>query len=230
MKKGVFYGVGVGPGDPELMTLKAVRVLEGCPVIAAPRTKSGEMLALDIATAAVDLGEKTIVPLYFSMERDKAVQHAAHLAAAEAVRPYLDEGRDVAMLNLGDVSIYATYSYLMEILKDQGYETAMIPGVPSFCAVAARLNVSLTEMGTALHIAPGSAALEETLDLPGTKILMKSGRQMPAVLTALAERDALGRSMLVQNCGLPEETVYPDLSRSRPEGKHGYFSTVIVKE
>ena len=118
LKKGVFYGVGIGPGDPELLTLKAVRVLEDCPVIAAPRTKSGEMLALDIATAAVDLGEKTIVPLYFAMERDTEKLRASHLAAAEAVRPYLDEGRDVAMLNLGDVSIYATYSYLMEILKD----------------------------------------------------------------------------------------------------------------
>ena len=60
MKKGVFYGVGVGPGDPELMTLKAVRVLERCPVIAAPRTKSGEMLALDIASAAVNLVEKAM--------------------------------------------------------------------------------------------------------------------------------------------------------------------------
>ena len=144
MKKGVFYGVGVGPGDPELLTLKAVHLLERCPVIAAPRTKSGEMLALDIASAAVDLGEKTIVPLYFSMERDKAVQHAAHVDAAEAVRPYLDAGQDVAMLNLGDVSIYATYVYLMEILGEQGYEPVMVPGVPSFCAVAARLGVSLT--------------------------------------------------------------------------------------
>ena len=158
------------------------------------------------------------------------MQHAAHLAAAEAVRAHLDEGRDVAMLNLGDVSIYATYSYLMEILKDQGYETVMVPGVPSFCAVAARLGVSLTEMNGPLHIAPGSMALDEVLDPPGTKVLMKSGRQMPAVLDALAARDALGKSMLVQNCGLPEETVYADLSQSRPEGKHGYFSTVIVKE
>ena len=230
MKKGVFYGVGVGPGDPELMTLKAVRVLERCPVIAAPKTKSGEMLALDIASAAVDLKEKTIVPLYFSMERDKAAQHAAHLDAVEAVRPYLDAGQDVAMLNLGDVSIYATYSYLMEILGGQGYKTVMVPGVPSFCAVAARLGISLTEMNGPLHIAPGSMALDEVLDQPGTKVLMKSGRQMPAVLDALAARNALGKSMLVQNCGLPEETVYPDLSQSRPEGKHGYFSTVIVKE
>ena len=188
------------------------------------------MLALDIASAAVDLGEKTIVPLYFSMERDKAVQHAAHVDAAEAVRPYLDAGQDVAMLNLGDVSIYATYVYLMEILGEQGYETVMVPGVPSFCAVAARLGVSLTEMNSPLHIAPGGMALDEVLDQPGTKVLMKSGRQMPAVLDALAERDMLGKSMLVQNCGLPGETVYPDLSQSRPEGGHGYFSTVIVKE
>ena len=230
MKKGVFYGVGVGPGDPELMTLKAVQVLERCPVIAAPKTKSGEMLALDIASAAVDLKEKTIVPLYFSMERDKAVQHAAHVDAAEAVRPYLDAGQDVAMLNLGDVSIYATYVYLMEILGEQGYETVMVPGVPSFCAVAARLGVSLTEMNSPLHIAPGGMALDEVLDQPGTKVLMKSGRQMPAVLDALAARDALGKSMLVQNCGLPEETVYADLSQNWPEGGHGYFSTVVVKE
>ena len=134
------------------------------------------------------------------------------------------------MLNLGDVSIYATYSYLMEILGGQGYKTVMVPGVPSFCAVAARLGISLTEMNGPLHIAPGSMALDEVLNQPGTKVLMKSGRQMPAVLDALAARNALGKSMLVQNCGLPEETVYPDLSQSRPEGKHGYFSTVIVKE
>lgn len=229
MKKGVFYGVGVGPGDPELMTRKAVRVLERCPVIAAPRTKSGGMLALDIASAAVDLSEKTVVPLYFSMERDRDVQRTAHLAAAEAVREHLDGGRDVAMLNLGDVSIYATWSYLMELLKAQGYETVMVPGVPSFCAVAARLGVSLTEMDSPLHIAPGSMDLDAVLDQPGTKVLMKSGRQLPAVLDALAARNALGTSMLVQNCGLPEETVYADLSQSRPEGRHGYFSTVVVK-
>ena len=231
MKKGVFYGVGVGPGDPELMTLKAVRVLERCPVIAAPKTKSGEMLALDIASAAVDLKEKTIVPLYFSMERDKAAQHAAHLDAVEAVRPYLDAGQDVAMLNLGDVSIYATYSYLMEILGGQGYKTVMVSGVPSFCAVAARLGISLTEPESPLHIAPGGAGLAETLDLRGTKVLMKSGRQMPAVLEALASKGALGKSALVRNCGLPGEAVCPDLSKAVPgEDSMGYFATVIVKE
>ena len=231
LKKGIFYGVGVGPGDPELLTLKAVRLLERCPVIAAPRTKSGEMLALEIASGAADLRGKTVLPLDFSMERDRAKQRASHLAAADLVEPYLAKGLDVAMLNLGDVSIYATYSYLMELLRERGYETAMVPGVPSFCAVAARLGISLTEMNTALHISPGGAALRDALDLPGTKVLMKSGRQMPAVLEALASRGALGNSMLVQNCGLPGEAVYPDLSKAVPgEDSMGYFATVIVKE
>lgn len=231
VKKGIFYGVGVGPGDPELLTLKAVRLLERCPVIAAPRTKSGEMLALEIASGAADLGGKTVLPLDFSMERDRAKQRASHRAAADLVEPYLAKGLDVAMLNLGDVSIYATYSYLMEIFKDRGYETVMVPGVPSFCAVAARLGVSLTEMNTALHISPGGAALGEALDLPGTKVLMKSGRQMPAVLEALKTKGTLGNSMLVQNCGLPGEAVYPDLSKAVPgEDSMGYFATVIVKE
>ena len=92
--KGVFYGVGVGPGDPELMTLKAVRVLRDCPVIAAPRTRDGAMLALDIAAQAVDLKEKMILPLFFPMERDAQRLETAHRAAAEAVESCLEQGKD----------------------------------------------------------------------------------------------------------------------------------------
>ena len=179
-----------------------------------------------------DRSDDSIRALYTGLRAGEAASTAAVNPEgwAALIRGALDAGQDVAMLNLGDVSIYATWSYLMEIFKEQGYETVMVPGVPSFCAVAARLGVSLTEMNSPLHIAPGGMALDEVLDQPGTKVLMKSGRQMPAVLDALAERDMLGKSMLVQNCGLPGETVYPDLSQSRPEGGHGYFSTVIVKE
>ena len=120
MRKGVFYGVGVGPGDPELMTLKAVRLLERCRVVAAPQTKNGEMLALRIAAGAVDLKGKTVVPLSFSMNRDPAVLEQTHQRAARTVAEFLDRGEDVAMLNLGDVSIYATCSYLAELLRGQG--------------------------------------------------------------------------------------------------------------
>ena len=227
---GTFYGVSVGPGDPELLTLKAVRCIEQCPVLAAPRTAEGRMLALEIVKGAVDVSGKTILPLQFAMSRDTDTLRASHEAAAGAVREALDAGQDVAMLNLGDVSIYATYGYLEEILKAQGYPTARIAGVPSFCAAAAALGRSLTDgMEAPLTLAPGRHA-EQVLDAPGAKVLMKSGRQLPAALAALRRRGLLEKSAMACNCGLPEQTLWPDLSSYDPARPAGYFTTIIVKE
>lgn len=229
---GTFYGVSVGPGDPELLTFQAVRLIRQCPVLAAPQTVSGQMLALDIARRALgaELDGKTILPLHFAMSRDPAVLQASHEAAADAVQAHLDAGTDVAMLNLGDVSIYATFGYVQELLQARGCATAMAAGVPSFCAASARLNRPLTSgMDTPLTIAPGSWA-DRVLDLPGSKVLMKSGRQLPALLETLDAHGALNKSALVCNCGLPDEAVYPDLSAARPADAAGYFATVLVKE
>ena len=226
-KLGTFYGVGVGPGDPELLTLKAVRVLESCPVLAAPQTASGEMTALSIARQVVDLEGKTLLPLFFTMSRDKERQRAAHREAAEAVRLHLERGQDVAMAILGDVSIFSTYCYLMDILKGEGFPCVMVPGVPSFCAVAARLGRSLTEANTPLHILPGGGeGPGESLDLPGTKVLMKSGRNYPQMLEELERRDWLDQAGMVENCGLPGERIFPTLEE-KPESS-GYFTTIIL--
>lgn len=230
MKKGIFYGVGVGPGDPELLTLKALKTIEQCPVLACPQTRSGEMLALDIVRQAMDVSDKVILPLRFTMSRDPEIQKEAHRKAAEEVCRHLEEGRDVAMPNLGDVSIYSTYCYLMELVQQKGFETRMIAGVPSFCAVAARLGISLTEMNTPLHITPGSADLSQVFSWPGNKILMKSGSQLPGVVTAIQDHADPARSAMVQNCGLPGEQVFSDLEGIDPEKLKGYFATVIVKE
>lgn len=229
VKQGICYGVGVGPGDPELLTLKALRVLERCPVIAAPQTRSGENLALDIVRGAMSLEGKTLLPLYFSMERDKTRIRAAHQQAADAIQDHLDRGEDVAVPNLGDVSIYATWGYLMEILRSRGYETVMVPGVPSFCAAAARLNATLVSWGSPLHIIPvGKGPVAPLVEQPGGKVLMKAGRGLPELTQALEASGQLERAALVEDCGLPGERVWTDLKQVPAE--IGYFATVIVKE
>ena len=230
VKKGTLYGVSVGPGDPELMTLKAVRCIEQCPVLAAPQTAAGRMLALDIAKGAVDVSGKIILPLHFAMSRDSEVLKASHAAAADAIRAHLDAGRDVALLNLGDVSIYATYGYLEEILTAQGYAAVRIAGVPSFCAAAARLGQSLTGgMEQPLTIAPG-CHVDQVLAAPGAKVLMKTGRRLPKTLDALRERGLLANSAMVCNCGLPDEAVFPALTDYDPAQDAGYFATILGKE
>ena len=230
VKTGTFYGVSVGPGDPELLTLKAVYCIRRCPVLAVPQTAGGGMLALAIARNAVEIEGKTILPLRFAMSRDPAVLQASHAAAADAVKAYLDAGQDVAMLNLGDVSIYSTYSYLEELLQAEGYAAVRIAGVPSFCAAAARLDQSLTGgMEQPLTIAPGRHA-EQILCMPGTKILMKTGRQLPQTIELLQKNGLLGQSAMVCNCGLPNEKVYPTLTGLDPAQDAGYFATILVKE
>ena len=225
-KQGVFYAVSVGPGDPELLTRQACRVLEACDVIAAPRVKSGRMLALDIAGGAVDMRGKTILPLNFTMAHDAAVREESYRTAAGAIKAELTAGRDVAMVNLGDVSVYATAYYILERIRADGFETVMCPGVTSFCAVAARLGRSLTRMEEPLHILPGSADLDSALALPGTKVLMKSGRAIRETAAALERCGTAANAGMVADCGLETEQVYTDL-RQLPE-EISYFATIVA--
>lgn len=226
---GTFFAVGVGPGDPELLTLKAVSAIRRCPVIAAPQTARGGMLALEIVEKELDLTGKEILPVCFAMQRDDGARQAAYRAALSQIKPRLNAGRSVAFLTLGDVSVYSTAGYLLEPLKAEGYPTEVIPGVTSFSAVAARLGIGLTEMDRPLHIIPAAAMdVEEALELPGTKVLMKPCGQVPRVVEALTERGLLDRAGLVSNCGLEGEVVCEDLSRL-PEHLN-YYTTIVVKE
>ena len=199
---GTFYAVSVGPGDPELLTLQAVRVLENTPVIAAPQTASGQMLALDIARGAVDLTGKSVLPLRFTMSHDAAVRAESYRAAASAVEAELRQGRDVAMVNLGDVALFATAYYIFAEIERDGFPARMLPGVTSVAAVAARLGQSLTEMEQPLHILPASCDLDAALALPGTKVLMKSGGSVEAGLDGRRLRPA-------QRAGLPRSAGDP---------------------
>lgn len=224
MKKGTFYCVGVGPGDPKLMTFLAAETIRNCAVAALPSSGATENAALKIA--AEFLEGKELLYCDMPMIRDKAKLAEAHRACAQRIREELDQGRDVAFLTLGDPSIYATPMYLHHILRKQGYETRMIPGVPSFCAAAAALDVSLCEGGEILQIIPASYPdTLEVLSAPGNKVLMKSGKSMGKV----KEQIDTGRfdAMAVECCGMEQEKIHRSLDTL--DETSSYFSVVVVK-
>ena len=229
MSKGVLYGVGTGPGDPELLTIKAVRTIESCPVIAAPQTADGVMVALDIVRGAVDLTGKTVIPVRFSMTRDAERRAAEHASLVRELVAHLDAVRDVALLNLGDPSIYATFQRIAPDVRARGFEARAIPGVPSFCAVAAALERDLTpEMSSPLHIVPGGYDdVRRAIGWPGTKVVMKARRSLADTKRILREEGAFDGAELVEDCGLPSERVYRSLDDVPDRGS--YFSTMVVR-
>lgn len=227
--RGALFGVSVGPGDPELMTLKAVRVIESCPVVAAPHARAGLDAALAIAASAVDLAGKRVLELPFSMSRDVAVREAGRAASVALLVAELAAGRDVALLNLGDAGIYSTFGYIRDAVAEAGFPVETVPGVPSFCAVAARLGVSLTAgADEPLHVVPAVGdAFADELALPGSLVVMKAGRSLGEVKRALAEAGRAGDAGLVADCGMPTERVARSLDEV-PDDASGYFTTIVV--
>ena len=225
--KGKAYGVGVGPGDPELMTLKAVRLIRENEVIAVPGKNARESVAYKIALGAVpEIADKTLVPVYMPMVRDREKLAQEHQRGAKLLEEYLDQGKNVVYLTLGDSTVYCTFSYLQHILEDDGYEVELVSGITSFCAAAARLNISLTEWNEPLHVIPASHKTDHPLDQHGTYVLMKSASRMKEVKELLI---ASGRQVgCVENCGMENEKVYHSAEEIPDDA--GYFSLVIARE
>ena len=222
----VLYGVGVGPGDPELMTLKACRLIRENDVIALPGKEPRETVAYKIAVQAVpELADKELVPVHFPMVMDKEEQHRLHMEGAKLLESYLDKGKNVVFLTLGDSTIYCTFSYVQEIAEADGYRTALVNGIPSFCAAAARLNTSLTLWNQPLHVVPATQSLGDRLDLPGNYVLMKSASHMAEVKQMI--RDSGKKAMAVENCSMETEKVYHSVEEIPDDA--GYFSLIIVK-
>lgn len=225
--KGILYGVGVGPGDPELMTLKAVRLIKENEVIAVPGEKAEDTVAYKIAVQAVpELAEKELLSLHMPMTHDREELERNHEKAAETVISVLEQGKHVIFLTLGDPVIYSTFFYVQKRVEKRGYKTGIVSGITSFCAAGARLNTPLVEWNEPLHVLPAVHRLESDLDQPGTYVLMKSGKKMGQVKELLARS---GRDvMMVENCGMEQEHVYRGLEQI-PENA-GYYSLIIAKE
>ena len=229
---GVLYGIGVGPGDPELMTLKAINTIKACDIIAIPAVSKEECYAYSIVQAV--LPKKQIMCTPFPMIKDKEKLTISHNKIYSDIVCELEDGKNVAMLTIGDPSVYSTYMYIHKRVMQAGFMTVMISGVPSFCAVAARLGISLGEKDEEIHIIPAAYDVRESLGFHGTRIYMKSGKKLEELLRVLREsmQDKESRAHQdiygISNCGMENEQVYCGLDEL--EQAKGYLTTVIVKE
>lgn len=226
MERGILYGVGVGPGDPELLTLKARRILSEADVIAVPDKGAGEKTALGIVQNYIE--GKPLHICAAPMVRDQAVLDQVRDGIAAELCALLEERKTVAFITLGDPSVYSTYLYIHRRVLARGYEARMIPGVPSFCAAAAQLGTGLCEGGERLLIVPASHQdVSDCLSVDANLVFMKAGREIGALRQKLEEAGLLARAAMVENCGMENERVYPRFGDAPADS--GYFSVVLVK-
>ena len=225
--KGIAYGVGVGPGDPKLMTLRAIELIRENDVIAVPGKEPKESVAYKIAAAVVpEIADKELVPVYMPMIKDRALIDEEHKKGAALLKKYLDQGKNVVYITLGDPTIYCTFSYLQHYLEADGYPVELVPGISSITAAAARLNLPLTEWDEPLHVLPAVHKTDAAMDLPGTYVLMKSASHMKDVKETLRKGGKDVQAVI--DCGMPTEQVYRSLEEIPDDA--GYFALVIAKE
>ncbi len=224
--RGTAYGVGVGPGDPELMTQKAVRLIRENGIIAVAGKDAKEAAAYRIAASVVpEIADKELVPVYMPMVRDRELIEQEHRKGAALLESYLDQGRNVVYITLGDPSIYCTFSYLQEILLADGYDVEIVPGITSFCAAAAVLKTPLAEWDEPLHIVPAVHKTDERLDQNGNYVLMKPASHMPEIKQLLRQS---GRKVFAaENCGMENERIYRSAEEIPDDA--GYYTLIVAK-
>jgi len=227
---GTLYGVGVGPGDPELLTRKAERVIRATPIIAVPVASSGgESYALDIVRDLLQ-PEQKVIELHFPMVRDLAVRDQHRRNAAEAITTFLKAGQNVAFLTEGDPLLHSTFGYVLHYLTP-GLPVDVVPGVSSILAASADLHLPLVEADQRLAILP--ATFESIEDLPSvfhdfdTVVLLKINRVLDQVLDVLEKNGLSNNAVLVERASHRDGRVVPDVRLLRGASVH-YLSLLIV--
>lgn len=216
---GTLYVIGVGPGDPELITIKAVNILHKADIIAFPKSRGEAGIAYNIAREAVpEIEKKDALPLSFPMTKEKTVLLKAHNESAALIAEQLEKGKDVALLTLGDPAFYSSAFYVVDILKKREYNIVVISGVPSFSSAAASLMQSLVLGDEKVLI---TTPQEMDFSFKGAIVVMKVGRHLAEFKEKFAGRDVY----LIENCGMENERIY----HGELPDEAGYFSLLIVK-
>lgn len=230
MKQGVFYGVGVGPGDPDLITVKAIKIIEKADCIIIPKS------ARDSESTAGEIIKKYIKPkteikfVVFPMGSDKNVMEIYEKTGDE-ISSGLSTGKNIVFVTIGDPLFYSTFCYLKYFVEKEKYLTESVPGVFSFAAIASKLGITLGIQNDKLAVITDYSVqeTEQILDIFDTVVFLKIKRYFGKVKNILGEKDLLKNCFMVSNCGMPDEETIENLSELEPE-KIPYLSTMILRK
>ena len=229
------YGVGVGPGDPELLTIKAMRILQSVPVVCVPRSSyDSDSFALSIIEGVIDKTRQEIIPLIFPMSKDKEVTKKFWDESAIIIEGKLKAGKDVACISIGDPFFYSTFIYVFENLKERlkDLKVEIVPGVSSINASSAAAILPLAKANERVAVLPATyekEMLRDALKNYDTIVLMKVNRVFDDVLAVLEEMGLKDKSVFISRCGTAEQRIVWNLDLLK--GKElDYLSMVIVRK
>lgn len=231
---GTLYGIGVGPGDPDLIPLKSINILKRVALIfAASSTKNAYSQAVNIARPHIP-DMRRVRMLAFPMTKDRATKETCWQAHARTIIAELEQGRDVAFLTLGDSMTYATYGYVLKYVLALAPEAPVVtvPGITAYQAAAARVNRPLVEGEESLLVLSGVEGGDRLRQLAATVdnvVFMKAYRNAGDISDALEEQQMLESSVAVANCCLPNEEVIEDV-RALKDRKPGYWTLILAKK
>ncbi|MDU4960812.1 MAG: precorrin-2 C(20)-methyltransferase [Sporomusaceae bacterium] len=229
---GIFYGVGVGPGDPELITLKAIQTIKNADVIIAPKTeKKEDSVALTIATPYLK-ADVSVVKLVFPMVSDDQTLTEAWRENKECILEYLQAGKNVVFLTLGDAMFYSTYIYVFQLLQDCGFPIVTIPGITAFAAIGSQLGYPLVEGNDTLTVIPATmdeAKLDRVLAVADNVVLMKVYKNFPRIREMLDRHGLAANAVMISRCGLDDEQVIRDLAHVAADYRPNYLSTILTR-
>ena len=228
---GTFYGIGVGPGDPELLTVKAINALKKIDVLIAPKTeKKSDSVALSIAQPYLKPSVKIIYQT-FPMVKDFAEETEIFEANKTEILNELRGGKNVGFATLGDPMFYSTYIYIFNLLKSCDVRIETIAGVPAFLAIAAQIGRPLAYGNDILTIIPATAeldAVKNSLARADSTVIMKVYKNFSEVVDALKNHDMIDEAILVSRCGLDDEKIITDIAAHSDE-RLNYLSTILTR-
>jgi precorrin-2/cobalt-factor-2 C20-methyltransferase len=232
---GTLYGIGVGPGDSELLTLKGYRLLQECNVIAYPKKNADEnSYALGIVREYVNQTEKTMLGLVFPMTRNRAILEPKWRETVETVWGYLSKGQDVAFVTEGDPMVFSTFIHLGRLLKELYPQAKVksVPGVSSFHAAASQLQVPFADGDDSVAIVPATRDMEQMkrmLELHDCIVFIKIAKVFDTILDLLTELGLEKNAFVVTKVTGPDEMIWTDASELRGK-KLGYLTLMVVRK